>query len=544
MSNHPCVVTINHQSKPRVLFSGDKLIEVDLPVGTRVIYPKPPMEPLNDVKAAIRYAINHPENNVPLFAKLRPGMKVTIAIDDLSMPLPPMAQPDVRQQMLEVVLELLTDYAIDDVEMVIATAFHRPMSPNEIRHIVGNSIYNQYAPDRLYNHDAELPNGLVHLGVTKEGYDVEINARAAKSDLLIYLNLTFVPMNGGFKSVGTGLAGYKTLKSHHNPHTLRETKSYMDPNFSDKSSSSLATKMESIGRFINEKLDVFHIESTINNRMFAKPLDFLGKNEDDFTQMEELAMKGLIKTLNFLPQPARQAIFEKVPAPYGVIAVHAGETEAVHKLILEKCFQQLAVPVQGQSDIVIFPIPYISPYNVGAFLNPLLVSVMAEGYMFNLHRGAPLLKKGGTLIITHPCTDKFDKEQHLAYVEFFHKLLPETRDAMELHKKYEKEFSRNPAYIQMYRSGKAYHPAHPFYMWYWGENGRQYRGRVIVVGADNEYIPKILGYETARTVNEAIRMAKETAPADPSITCFRICPLMLADVELTDADKGITQQDT
>ena len=532
MSDHPCVVTINHQSKPRVLFSGDKLIEVDLPVGTRVIYPKPPMEPLNDVKAAIRYAINHPENSEPLYAKLRPGMKVTIAIDDLSMPLPPMASPDVRQQMLEIVLDLLNDYAVDDVEMVIATAFHRPLSDKEAKHIVGQKVFNKYWPDRLYNHDAELPGGMVYLGKTKNGYDVEINARAAKSDLLIYLNLTFVPMNGGFKSVGTGLAGYKTLKAHHNPHSIRATKSYMDPNHTDKKSSVLATKMEEIGRFINEKLDVFHIETTVNNRMFSKPLDFLAKNEDDLSPTEELAMKGLIRTLNFLPQPARQAIFEKVPAPYGVIAVHAGETEAVHTLILEKCFQQLAVPVKGQSDIVIFPIPYISPYNVGAFLNPLLVSVMAEGYLFNLHRGAPLLKKGGTLIITHPCTDKFDKEQHLAYVEFFHKLLPQTRDAMELHKKFEKEFSRNPAYIQMYRSGKAYHPTHPFYMWYWGENGRQYRGRVIVVGADNEYIPKILGYETAKTVNEAIRMAKETEPKDPSITCFRISPLMIADVEI------------
>ena len=538
MSDHPCVVTINHQSKPRVLFSGDQLVEVDLPIGTRVIYPKPPMEPLNDVKAAIRYAVNHPENSEPLFAKLKPGMKVTIAIDDLSMPLPPMAKPDVRQQMLEVVLEMMEDYAIDDIEMVIATAFHRPMREKEIRHIVGNRIYNKYAPDRLYNHDAELPDGMVHLGKTKEGYDVEINARAAKSDLLIYLNLTFVPMNGGFKSVGTGLAGYKTLKAHHNPQTLRKTKSYMDPNYTDKESSPLASKMESIGRFINEKVNVFHIESTTNNRMFAKPLDFLGKNEDDLTPMEQIGMKGLIRSLKMLPQPARQAIFEKVPAPYGIIAVHAGETEAVHKLILEKCFQQLAVPVKGQSDIVIYPIPYISPYNVGAFLNPLLVSVMAEGYLFNLHRGAPLLKKGGTIIITHPCTDKFDKEQHLSYVEFFHKLLPQTRDAMELHKRFEKEFSRNPAYIQMYRSGNAYHPAHPFYMWYWGENGRKHRNRVIVVGADNEYIPKILGYETARTMQEAIRMAKETAPKDPSITCFRICPLMLADVELTDEEKA------
>ncbi len=539
MNQHPCVVTINHNSKPRILFSGDQLVEVDLPVGSRVIYPKKPMEPLNDVKSAIRYAINHPEGSEPLYAKLRPGMKVTIAIDDLSMPLPPMETPDIRQQMLEVVMDLLKDYAVSDIEMVVATAFHRPMTDTEIKRMVGSKIFNEYWPDRLYNHDAELPDGMVFLGTTKEGYDVEINARAAKSDLLIYLNLTFVPMNGGFKSVGTGLAGYRTLKNHHNPHTIRKTKSYMDPNSTDRESSELSTRMESIGRFINEKLDVFHIESTINNRMFGKPLDILGKNEDDLTDWEERTLRGIMKSLKWLPQPARQAIFEKVPAPYGVIAVHAGETEAVHQMILEKCFQQLAVPVKGQSDIVIFPIPYISPYNVGAFLNPLLVSVMAEGYLFNLHRGAPLLKKGGTIIILHPCTDKFDKDQHLAYVEFFHKLLPQTRDAMELHKRFEKEFSRNPAYIQMYRSGKAYHPTHPFYMWYWGENGRQYRGRVIVVGADNEYIPKILGYETAATMSDALRMAKETAPTpDPSITCFRICPLMLADVELTDEEKA------
>ena len=67
-------------------------------------------------------------------------------------------------------------------------------------------------------------------------------------------------------------------------------------------------------------------------------------------------------------------------------------------------------------------------------------------------------------------------------------------------------------------------------MWYWGENGRQHRGRVIVVGADNEYVPAILGYETAKTMSEALRMARETAPAEPAITCFRISPVMMAEV--------------
>src|SRR5690606_18858237 len=153
-------------------------------------------------------------------------------------------------------------------------------------------------------------------------------------------------------------------------------------------------------------------------------------------------------------------------------------------------------------------IPYISPYNVGAFLNPLLVSCLAQGYLFNFYRGAPLVKKGGTMIILHPCTDKFDHVQHTAYIDFVHRLLPETRDALELHRRFERKYASDPALIEMYRHGNAYHPAHPFFMWYWGEAGRQHLGRVIVVGADNEYIPKILGYETAPNIEEALYMAR------------------------------------
>jgi hypothetical protein len=104
---HPCVVTLDRKSAPRVLFAGDRLVEVDLPAGTRVIYPKPPLAGLKDPDAAIRYAINHPYNSPPLYASSAPGMKVTIAIDDISLPLPPMKRPDVRERVLTIVLELL-----------------------------------------------------------------------------------------------------------------------------------------------------------------------------------------------------------------------------------------------------------------------------------------------------------------------------------------------------------------------------------------------------------------------------------------------------
>ena len=81
----------------------------------------------------------------------------------------------------------------------------------------------------------------------------------------------------------------------------------------------------------------------------------------------------------------------------------------------------------------------------------------------------------------------------------------------------------------MYRKGHAYHPAHPFYMWYWGEAGRQHVGRVIVVGADNDYVPKLLGYETARSFTRRWSW-RATANAHPEITMMHIPPIAMADV--------------
>ena len=66
--SHPLVVTLDRKSAPRTIFYGDRLMEVDLPPGTRCIYPKAPIEPLKDPLAAIRYALNHPQNSDPLHA--------------------------------------------------------------------------------------------------------------------------------------------------------------------------------------------------------------------------------------------------------------------------------------------------------------------------------------------------------------------------------------------------------------------------------------------------------------------------------------------
>jgi hypothetical protein len=531
MSQHPSVHYVDTDSPPRMMMSGDQILLEHMPAGTRCIYAKPPIQGLRDPDAAIRYALNHPIGSDPLHALLWPGMKVTIAFDDISLPLPPMKRPDIRQRIIEIVLEILGDHGVDDVHLIAALSVHRRMTAAEIKHCVGDKVFNAYWPDRLYNHDAEDPDGMVELGKTEQDETVDINRRAAESDLIIYVNINLVPMDGGHKSVAVGLCGYKALRAHHNPKVMSDKRSYMDaPNHG---------LMESVwrqGQMLQKECKVFQIETAINNRMFTGQLDFLQKREEDLTDFDWTKLKGTMATLNRLSDDARQALFYASPADYEITGVWAGETEQVHVETLKKCFDQYVVPVKGQADIVVAGLAFVCPYNVHSYLNPLLVQVMAQGYYHNLFKGVPLLKKGGTLIIAHPFKDRFDANHHAPYIEFVHRLLPETRDAYTLHKKYERAFAEDPTYVEMYRHGNSYHGSHPFFMWYWGEAGRQHMGRVIVAGATDDYMCELFGYEPAANVQEAIEMARDTAPPSPEITMLHVPPIMMTEVTPNPGD--------
>jgi len=520
------IVYIDSDSAPRILAYGEDFMQEHLPIGTRVIYPNPPIKGLPNPDAAIRYALNHPLGMDPLHALLSPGMKITIVLDDISLPLPPMKLPDVRERILTIVLQLLEDHGVDDVRLLIANALHRAMTADEMKRMVGSKIFDDYYPKRYINHDAEDPHAIVSLGETEIGEKVKTHRWCAEADLTIYVNINLVPMDGGHKSMGIGTTDYEGMLAHHNPKTMLNCDSYMDPK-----KSALADSATRIGRVLDEKIKVFHIETALNNRMYGPGMEFLGKNEDDFSELDRMAFNTLRWTLKKVPKRARREIFHRVPAPYDIIAVYAGATEPVHEKILEKNFEQYAVPVKGQADIVITGVPHISPYNVNSILNPVLVQVMALGYLYNLYRGAPIIRDGGVLILTHPMSDEFDPDHHPSYIEFFHRCLPETRDAFQLHKRFEREFARNPTYIEMYRRGNAYHGAHPFYMWYWGERGRSRVGKVIVVGADNAHVPRILGWETANSMSEAIEMAKDFTKPNPEITMVHIPPILVTDVK-------------
>ena len=526
----PGLVLDVDRSTPPILFHHGESFRLErLPPGrSRIVYPAEPLAPLKDVAGAIDDALDHPLDSDPLSARLFPGMKLVIAFDDVSLPLPKMRRPDIRQRVIEAVLDRAAAAGVDDVRIIAALALHRRMTEAELRHAVGDRVYDAFAPEgRLYNHDAEDPDDLAFLGTTPHGEEVEINKRAAESDLLVYVNINIVSMDGGHKSTATGLASYRSIRHHHNPATMEHSRSFMD-----RHSSELHHANWRMGEVIRKAgVQVFQIETTLNTDTFGDtgPLSVLQKREWEWTTRDRVTFMGMKAGLDRMSASARRRIFQGWEAPYGVTSVTAGAVEPVHERTLEYCFAQHLVPVEGQTDVLTMGLPYICPYNVHSIMNPILVMCLGLGYFFNLYRGKPLVREGGVLILSHPTPWEFHPVHHPSYIDFFEEVLADTTDPKVMADTYEERYANDEWYRHLYRTSYAYHGVHPFYMWYWGAHALRHLGSVIIVGGDVKAVRR-LGFRPASTLQDALEMATDTVGPQPTVTHLHNPPIVMADV--------------
>ncbi len=116
--------------------------------------------------------------------------------------------------------------------------------------------------DQISCHDAEDPEAVVSLGSTDAGEDVEINRAALDCDLLIYVNLNYITMNGGWKSTAVGLSTYKSVRHHHRPDVLK-IGSLIDP-----AGSGMHAAVNRMGEVLKKHVNLFQIETVINNSLW------------------------------------------------------------------------------------------------------------------------------------------------------------------------------------------------------------------------------------------------------------------------------------
>jgi len=167
--------------------------------------------PTIDVSAEVRKALTGPIMAPALRTMVKPGMSITIVIDDLSRPTP------ISKILPEVLNELTTAGAsLSQVTVIPALGVHRPMTEEEVRTRMGTDVS---AEIHLESHDCDNPEKLKNIGTTSRGTQVLVNKTAAESDLIISIGCIephiIASFGGGYKNLIPGIASRATIAHNH-----------------------------------------------------------------------------------------------------------------------------------------------------------------------------------------------------------------------------------------------------------------------------------------------------------------------------------------
>lgn len=449
--------------------SGEELIQVTLPDRTQLVRPGIglPLPPEPDPALPVARALAAPLDLPPLADLARPGMRVTLAFDDPTVP----CYGPLWETAVPLILDALERGGVRrrDVTLLCANALHRKFTRDELAALLGEDLVAEFG-ERILCHDAEDRDNLVHLGTTPSGYDVEVNRLVVDADLTVYLNAgTTRGFNGGWKSICVGLSTWRSIRWHHDP---------------DRMSMSIE-----------------------RNRMH-EVLDEMGALVE-----ARLGPERIFKVETVLANPVQVAT---------VFAGSVGATRAAALDIVRRHTVARRELLPNAVDVVVYGVPAWSPYAAFASMNPLLTLVSTGlGYLGGVIEA--LGKPGCSVILATPCPDRWDDVHHPSYREVWERVLTQTRDPYELMPRFESDFAGRSDYVARYRTGFGFHPLHGL-MAAFPLKRLRHAGTVFVAGPARPSTIRHLGLQPVPAVEAAIAAAESIHGPHASIGLVQYPP--------------------
>jgi hypothetical protein len=446
------------------LVFGQGTTSADLPDDT--VFPSAgitaPMPVVRDLAAEYARALREPLDTPPLRELARGRHTVTVAFDDATVG----QYAPVWSIAIPLVLAELEAGGVrrEDVRLLCANALHRKFTHDELARLLGDELVREFGP-RLSCHDAEDPDGIVHLGTTPSGFEVELN-RCVEDDLLVYVNCSTVRgFSGGWKSICVGLATFKTIRYHHNPDDMSMS---IDRNRMHDMLGEMGTLVtQTLGREHIFKIETVQADPLQVSRVFAGTVDGC----------------------------RREAL--------GLIRAHQAPRRDL---------------VAERTDVVLYGVPDWSPYAAFSHTNPILTLVSTGlGYLGGVIEA--MGKPGCTVILATPCPDTWDDARHPSYREVWDRVLTTTRDPYEARALFEDDFATREEYRDAYRHRYGFHGVHGI-MATFPLKRLKHASRVCVAGADDPSLVRHVGFEPYGRIEDAL------ASCDPgaSVACVRYPP--------------------
>jgi lactate racemase len=224
--------------------------------------------------------------------------------------------------------------------------------------MVGDRIFKATGPTSSTTTTPRTPDGMVELGKTDARRDRrDQQARGRERPDHLREPQPTCPWTAATSRSASGLAGYESLAAHHNPRTMPSRLPLLHG--PGEVASSIRASTASAGSQL-EKVDLPHRDDAQQPHV-RPPLDFLMKNEDDYTTRRAKPCARSLFDPRQDPPGCSARSLHRVPGGLRRDGVFAGATEPTHDRTLAKCYEQYASRSRGRPTSSITGIPYISP---------------------------------------------------------------------------------------------------------------------------------------------------------------------------------------
>jgi nickel-dependent lactate racemase len=193
-------------SKTRLKFKLPADMQADVAVSR-------PVQPLADVTAAIRAALERPLGAPPLRELAKPDSRVCIVFTDITRSCP-------DGLLVPALLAELERAGVRDenITLLCGVGMHRPSTPGEKVAKLGVEVVNRY---RVLDNKPQNPTALADLGVTTGGAPVVLHRAVVEADLVMATGIIephqYAGYSGGRKTVAIGAAGEALIAHTHGP---------------------------------------------------------------------------------------------------------------------------------------------------------------------------------------------------------------------------------------------------------------------------------------------------------------------------------------
>jgi len=480
-----------------LLMSGFDLRVVDLPEQARLLLAPRPQLPLEDPKKAIAQALAEPVSGAPLGDLVAADARVTVLIDDLSLPVPPPSH-DPRADMLEVVLAALQRKGVRpaQIKILVANGLSRQWKGVELADALGEQTL---AAHPVTCHDAEASAQLARLG-DLDGVPVEVNRAVVEADLVIHLNVVSIPLMAGTYPVICGVLGYKTVHGLVTPELFDEDAPFLP-------GSALARAHERAAGLLLSRVKVVQLSTVLSNDLWPPALAAV---------LQGGTPAGLSRPLqvwNALPTAVRHRAARLLRANYRPLWFGFGPPAEVAFRARATFRRQHEVAVEDEVDVLLFGLPDVGPGSVRSAQNPVLAAELALGYVYHLFTQRPLLRQGGAIIVANPLTPEFDRA-HQPHHEFYEKVLRQERDPKAIRERFEAYFAGRPEFVAGYERRFGFHGVHPLHAWYHCAPARRRASRIFAAHGDPRSCAR-LGFTPVMNVEDGLLKAREALGKDP-----------------------------